>query len=359
MCARPKRAPFAQSTTARVLSLLREGGGAFVSGEAICRRLGLSRVAVWKHIHTLADQGCRIEARRHVGYRLTSPPDLPTEEAVAPLLGARRLGRPLLFFREADSTNRQAASRAAAGAPEGLVIVADYQSAGRGRMGRGWYSPKGANLYFSIVLRPDVGVAHVPSLPLVAGCAVARTLARLAPDLPVRVKWPNDLLVDNRKLGGILCEMAAEADRVEHVVVGIGLNVNLRRGRLPRALAATATSLALATGRTWPRADVLAALLREFEEAYDLWCAEGLEPFLPELAARDALKGRPVRIQQSAGRVVEGIAAGIQSDGSLLVRQDAGTEVLVYSGDAHLLPPEKEAGGAPGAPPAKKNPALP
>ena len=337
MCARPKRAPFESSTAARVLAFLSEAAGEYVSGQGISQALGMSRVAVWKHVRSLRAQGCHVEACRHCGYRLIGVPDLPTEEAVSPRLHTQIMGRPLLFYREVDSTNHQLGVRASAGTPEGMALVADHQTAGRGRMGRAWFSPTGVNLYVSILLRPRIGLAQAATLPLVAGCAVARAVARIAPDVPVRIKWPNDLQVHGRKLGGILCEMAAETDTVWHVVVGIGLNVNLRRRQLPRPLARVATSLAIETGRTCARAKLLAELLNQFEPAYTTWCAEGLIPFLPEIAACDALRGQTVRVEQ-ARHMFEGVAGGVQADGTLLLRMADGSRLSVHSGDAHILP---------------------
>ena len=335
MCARPKRAPFQASTGARVLERLLNNMDAYVSGTSICRELGLSRVAVWKHVQTLRDQGCRIAARRHCGYRLLAVPDLPTAEAVSPRLRTRMLGRPLLFFREVDSTNRQAAQRAAAGAPEGLAVVADHQTAGRGRMGRDWYSPTGVNLYLSLLLRPRTELVRVPTLPLAIGCGVARALAAVAAGVPVRIKWPNDLLVGGRKLGGILCEMEAEADGVRHVVVGVGINVNVRRRQLPSALAQKATSLAIETGKRFSRADVLAEVLNHIEDVYGVWREGGLAPLLAEIARLDALRGRQVRVEQARG-VVAGRADGIQADGTLRILPADGAPIAVCSGDAHI-----------------------
>jgi len=336
MCARPKRAPFKVSTTARVLGYLR-GSDGYVSGQGISNELGLSRVAIWKHVRTLRAQGCRIDACRHRGYRLIGVPDMPTEEAVGAQLRTRIMGRPLLFFREADSTNHQLAMRAA-DAPEGMALVADFQTAGRGRMGRAWFSPAGANVYLSILLRPQVNLAQIATLPLVVGCVVARTVQKLAAGVPVMIKWPNDLQVNGRKLGGILCEMAAETDGVQYVIVGIGLNINLRRSRMPAAIARSATSLAIETRRTFARAEVVAELLNQFEPAYAVWCAEGLDPFLPEIAALDLLKGRFTRVEQTGKRVVEGIADGVGVAGMLRLRQPDGSHIAVCSGDAHVVP---------------------
>ena len=337
MSTRPQHVPFPLSTASQVLERLQAAGGAYLSGEAISQGMGLSRAAIWKQVRSLREQGCVVEACRHRGYRLIGTPDIPTADAVAPSLRTQCLGHPLLFFREIDSTNRQLLAEAETGAAEGLVVISDRQSAGRGRMGRLWFSPRGVNLYFSILLRPPVGLSQISTLPLAVGCALMRAIARIAPGLPVRLKWPNDLFVGERKLGGVLCEMAAETDRVTHVGVGIGLNVNLRRRDLPASLSRKATSLAMETRRSFSRPGTLAEILNQLEPVYTTWCAEGLEPFLPEIAAADLLMGRHVRIEQT-GRTVEGAAGGVQADGTLLLRLPDGARTSVCSGDAHLVP---------------------
>ncbi|MEI6211397.1 MAG: biotin--[acetyl-CoA-carboxylase] ligase [bacterium] len=328
------------STTAQVLGFLR-GADGYISGQMISEKLGLSRVAIWKHVKTLQAQGCHIETCRHRGYHLIGVPDMPTEEAVVAQLQTRALGRPLLFFREVDSTNRQLAKRATDSA-EGLTLVADHQTAGRGRMGRAWFSPAGANVYLSVLLRPAVSLAQIPTLPLVVGCVVASTLENMAPRLPVKLKWPNDLHIHGKKLSGILCELTAETDGVQQVIVGIGLNVNLNRGQLPRAIHQSATSLRIETRRAYSRAEVVAEILNQLEPAYHRWCAEGLKPFLPQLATLDLLKGRATRVEQTGRQAVEGIADGIGEDGTLQLRQPDGSHLFICSGDAHVIPPAAE-----------------
>ncbi|MEO5367072.1 MAG: biotin--[acetyl-CoA-carboxylase] ligase [Magnetococcus sp. WYHC-3] len=320
-----------------MLEFLRKTDG-YVSGQVMSNDLRLSRVAVWKHIKTLQAQGCRIKTCQHRGYRLTSAPDLPTEEAIASMLHTQALGRPLLFFREVDSTNRQLA-KFAVEAAEGLTLVADHQTAGRGRMGRAWFSPSGVNVHLSVLLRPSVSLSQVPSLPLVVGCVVARAMEKFVAQAPIKLKWPNDLLINGRKISGILCEMTAETDGVQYVIVGIGLNVNLTSHRMPQDMQQTATSIRIESGRHVSRADVVAEILNQLEPAYRLWCAEGLAPFLPQIAALDLLKGNVTRVEQ-AGRqaVVEGIADGVGADGTLLLRQPDGSHLSVCSGDAHIVP---------------------
>jgi BirA family biotin operon repressor/biotin-[acetyl-CoA-carboxylase] ligase len=236
---------------------------------------------------------------------------------------------------EVDSTNRVLVEEGVAGV-EGAVVLADRQSAGRGRMGRAWFSPPGVNLYLSVRLQPRVAPALMPTLSLVVGCAVARTVAVVAPDVPVGLKWPNDLLVQGRKLGGILCELVTPPAGEPRVVVGVGCNVNLTPVMVPMELAGVATSLAIETGRHFDRALVAAELLWQLEQAYELWCAAGLAPFLPEWQACDPLQGRRIRVEQAGQPPLEGAAAGVDEDGLLRIRMEDGGVRTICAGDVHL-----------------------
>jgi len=318
----------------QIVDMLREAEGE-VSSRALCERLGVSRAAVWKQVEALRAAGYAIEACSRRGYRLVAAPDTPCAAEVLPLLATRKLGRDCRYVEETGSTNRDAAACAEAGAAEGLTIVAGRQTAGRGRMTRAWFSPPGANLYFSLLLRPEVELSRAASLPLVMGLAVAEALRGLAPAVAARVKWPNDILVRGRKLSGVLCEMQLETDRVRHIVAGVGVNVNLARNELPEELRERATSLKIESGETFSRAAALAAVLNRFEPLYDRWRAEGLAPLVPVLDEWDALRGRHITLDQG-GRRIEGRAEGIAPDGALRLRTADGL-VPIYSGEAHIV----------------------
>ena len=233
------------------------------------------------------------------------------------------------------STNADAVRLAGEGAAEGTVVVARTQTAGRGRQGRAWVSRPGAGLYFSAILRPHAEPEAAATLPLVAGLAVAEAVAPLLPSREVKIKWPNDVLVGGRKLAGILCEMQTGESGVAHVVVGIGVNVNLAESELPPDVAAVATSLSQAAGRAFALDAVLDAVLGSLGDAYDAWRRGGLAALLPRIGARDALRGRHVRIGL-VGEPVEGVADGIAPSGALLLRKpDGGVEAL-FSGEAHI-----------------------
>ncbi len=319
----------------RILGALREASGAFVSGENLSRDLGISRAAFWKRIHRLRDLGYCIEARSRRGYRLAASPEAPVEEAVLPLLQTRFLGRELRYLASTDSTNSQLEKLARAGAPEGTVMTADEQTAGRGRMAREWFSPPGANLYFSLLLRPRVPPAAAVTLSLLAGLAIARAVEEVTPGLAPRIKWPNDLWIDDRKLCGILCDMQAEADCVRYLIVGVGVNVNLLSDDWPPELARRAISLRDACGHPVSRAKLLAAILNRFEKLYRTWTEQGLAPFLDTIRKRDALAGRRITLEQG-GRRIAGKALGLSPDGSLLLERDGEPPLAVWAGDVHI-----------------------
>ena len=317
-----------------IVTVLREADGGEVSSRVLCERLGISRAAIWKQIEALRADGYEIEACTRRGYRLVHAPDRPCAPEVFPLLTTARLGRDLRYVAETGSTNRDMAALAQDEVAEGAVIVADRQNAGRGRMARAWFSPSGVNLYFSLLLRPDVELARAASLPLVAGLAVAQAVESLVPDARPMIKWPNDILCGGKKLCGVLCEMQAETDRVCHIITGLGVNVNLTRAMLPKELHDRATSLKILSGRDFSRAAVLAAILNAFEPLLDRWRVDGLEPLLPALHRRDALFGRDIALDQGGCRIA-GRADGIFPDGALRLATPQGV-TPIYSGEAHI-----------------------
>lgn len=329
------------STVARVLAALREAGEKGVSGERLAGELGLSRAAVWKAIASLRDQGCRVDAVSGHGYQLVSVSDLLHAELVAPWLTTRRLGRAIRCFEAVESTMDATAERARVGDPEGLVVVAETQTVGRGRRGRVWHSPTGLNLYFSVLLRPRLAPHEIGPITLVAGVALARAVVDVC-GLAPRIKWPNDLYIGGRKLAGILTELSAEMDRVHHVVVGVGLNVNSSRADFTPEVAGQATSLALESGAgPYERARVLATFLNHLEPAYDRFVAAGLEPFLPEIEAASAVRGRRVSVDLGHRRV-DGIAGSVGADGALAVELGDGERIELHSGEITSFAAERD-----------------
>lgn len=251
------------------------------------------------------------------------------------------VGRCLRLLGETASTNACLAEAAALGAPEGAVIHAESQTAGRGRQGRRWVSPRGKGLCLSALFRPQMEPAAAATFPLMAGCAIAEALQPWLGGEKAMLKWPNDVMACGRKLCGVLCEMKTRDDgkAIDHIVAGVGINVNLLPSDLDAATAPVATSLAIATGATFGREEILAAVLLSIEDAYFIWRREGLAPFLGRIAWRDALAGRVVRVDRGKGPAAEGVADGISPDGSLRLRLPGGGVERVFSGDAHVVLP--------------------
>ena len=318
--------------TTQVLACLRQADG-YLSGEKLCGQLGVSRTAVWKHIKQLREHGYTIDSAPNRGYHLDGAPNAPLPFEVNPLLTTKRVGRTFHYLAETDSTNRVASRLASEGTPEGTVVVADTQSAGRGRMQRVWFSPPGQNLYLSIVLRPQVLPLQVPQISLVIGISLCRTIAWMFPALQPRAKWPNDIFLGGRKLAGILCSMVAEMERVQHIVVGIGINVNVVA--FPAELEATATSLRLAGGEEVSRPELLAMLLGDVEEAYGQWLEQGLSSFLDEWNTYSLLTGRTVMVE-TLGQEVRGLVTGVSQTGTLILKLPDGTTREIVGGDVHV-----------------------
>jgi len=322
-------------TTRQVLELLKRGDE-FLSGEEIGRRLGVSRSAVWKHVRELKRAGYGIVSVPKKGYSLRAVANVPLAAEVTPHLKTSTLGRSIEYLDTVDSTNRAAGELARQGVREGAVVVADSQTAGRGRMGRRWESPAGENIYFSVLLTPNVEPARVPQLALVAAVAVHEGLAECCPQIAAQIKWPNDILVGGRKVAGILCEASLEADRVHRVILGIGINVN--GTKVPRALRATATTLRLAGGREVSRPALLGAVINHLETRYEGWLRDGsLSGLLAYFERYSALNGRPVAAENLSG-VVRGTARGIVPTGELVIETADGALLHLLAGDVHLLP---------------------
>jgi len=314
-----------------ILNLFRETPDGFVSGARISRALGVSRTAVWKHIRSLREAGFEIVAVPSRGYQLTHAPDSLLDESVLAGLDCRLIGTQVRCLEETDSTNLQACKLADQGAPEGLVVIADRQTAGKGRMGRQWESPGGVNLYASVLLRPSVLPFEAPKLTFLSTVAVCRAIEACSGLRPT-VKWPNDVLLNGGKVAGLLNEMSSETDRVHYVVLGIGVNLNMTTEQFPAELRYPATSLALELGRPVSRLAFARSLLREIDRLYQDYLQSGSAPIMAAWTALCDLTGRRVSVDCNR-RIIEGVMTGLDEDGALLVETDDGTQERVYAGD--------------------------
>ncbi|MCD6526080.1 MAG: biotin--[acetyl-CoA-carboxylase] ligase [Desulfuromonas sp.] len=319
----------------QILALFLGAGDVFLSGEDISQRLGVSRAAIWKHISQLRELGYTIEAVPSRGYHLLSQPDLLLPAAVQAGLDTRCIGQRVEYFTETDSTNVRAQELAEHGALEGTVVIADSQSAGRGRMGRRWSSPAGVNLYTSIVLRPRMLPTQAAQLTFLSAVAVARTIEQVT-GVKVTVKWPNDILLDGRKIAGLLNELSAEMEGVHHVVLGIGVNLNMTADQFPDDLRYPATSLLLHTGQPVCRLEFAQQLLRQLDELYQLFLRQGFVPIRLAWEALFELLGRTVEVD-CGGQIFVGDVAGLAEDGALLLDLQGGGRQEIYAGDVTPL----------------------
>ncbi len=317
----------------KILKLLRASKDGFLSGEALARKLGISRTMIWKHIRALEHEGFGIEALPSQGYRITSVPDLLRLDDIKRELKTKIVGREIHLFAELLSTNTLAMEMASKGAPEGTIVIAETQTGGKGRLGRKWISPKG-NLYLSVILRPDIPTYKAPLITLMGAAAVASAI-RAVCSIKAAIKWPNDILVSGKKVSGLLAEMSAEPDRIKHMALGIGVNVNMAPGELPAEVRAAATALAAEGGNKIDRTALLRQVLRELESRYRI-LLQDQSAVLREWESLNVTIGRRVAVV-GAGETLEGLAQGIDLEGRLIVKADNGTLRPVAAGDVTIL----------------------
>lgn len=319
----------------RLLLLFRGSDDGILSGESIGSFLNISRTAVWKHVKRLRDKGYRIDAVPARGYRLVAAPDALTENELAPGLSTTRIGCRIVSVPATGSTNQLAFQLADEGAADGTVVIADTQTGGRGRLGRRWESPPGVNLYCSVIIRPPIPPLHAPQLTFLSAVAVSRAIeatTRLRP----RIKWPNDVLVNDRKVAGLLNEMNAETDTIHCVVLGIGVNLNMERSQFPDGLRQPASSLFLESGAAVDRREFTRALLAELDALYDGFLRNGFGETRDEWLARSMLVGKRVSVSFGESET-SGEVGGIDADGALLLRRGDGSIERVLAGDVAIL----------------------
>ncbi len=315
----------------QVLQLLKQADGKSVSGEEMSRKIGVSRAAVWKEIQTLRSLGYEIQAQPHLGYQLTRIPDKLFADEIADSLGTKFIGKPIFSYEDLDSTNDTVFKLGEEGLAEGAAVFTEHQKKGRGRLGRSWISPKGKAILFSYLLRPTLAPSQVSRVTLVTGVSIARACRQLT-GKPVGIKWPNDIYYQNKKVGGILTEMSAESDRINFVVVGVGINANSVAADLP----ANSLSLRDITGQDVARVSFSKMLLREIEVDY-LRLKKGLfDEIAQEWESYSVTTGQRVAATL-LDRRIEGQATGIDSEGALWIRKDNGLQERILSGDVQHL----------------------
>ncbi|MDI9569597.1 MAG: biotin--[acetyl-CoA-carboxylase] ligase [Pseudomonadota bacterium] len=328
--------PLARHPVELLREQLGKAEGGWVSGEALSRSLRMSRTAVWKHVRALRAAGYHIDSLPRRGYLLRAIPDLLLPQELREGLRTSLIGQgDIRFFPRTDSTNRQAKALAAAGATEGTVVIAEEQSAGRGRRGRTWFSPPRAGIYMSLILRPDIAPQEAPRFAIL-GATAAATVVRATTGLEATIKWPNDILVGGRKIGGILTEASMEMDRVEYLVIGVGLNVNSSRRAFPPELRSVATSVRAETGRPASRICLARRLLESLEAAYHECRQEGFAPIMERWRSLTEMLGRRVEVDVR-GRRLAGDVEAFDADGALVLRTPDGELLRLFSGDVQFV----------------------
>ncbi|MDY5103615.1 MAG: biotin--[acetyl-CoA-carboxylase] ligase [Agathobacter sp.] len=300
---------------AEILRMLRDTDG-YVSGQELCNKFGVSRTAIWKVINQLKEAGYEIEAAQNKGYHLIAAPDVMTEAELESLKNTQWAGCEIYCFDSIDSTNTKAKELAEAGHPSGTLVVADQQTLGRGRRGRSWESPAGTGIFMTLMLKPDINPNNASMLTLVAAMATARAITEVTGEA-AQIKWPNDIVMNGKKVVGILTEMSAQFDYINHIVVGIGINVH--NEEFPEEIAKTASSLLLECGHRIHRASLIEAFLEEFERLYAVYLeTEDMSGLQKEYDSLLVNRGRQVRVLDPK-EPFEGKAMGITKKGELIV----------------------------------------
>jgi BirA family biotin operon repressor/biotin-[acetyl-CoA-carboxylase] ligase len=322
------------TTDAKILSALRENP-AGVSGADLAGQLGVTRAAIWGRIEELRQLGYEIEAGPHFGYRLVGVPDvLHADDLLARLGKTKVIGRDIRVFERTTSTNDVIEKLARDGVKEGAVVFAESQTKGRGRLGRKWISPERKGLWFSVLLRPDLRPQETTQLTVAFATALRRAI-QSETGLHPEIKWPNDIVIGGKKVAGILTELSAELDRVRHVILGIGVDVNLGAGEFPPELRKLATSLKIESGRTILRAELATAILRELDSDYARIGGGFFAEVADEWQEHCKTIGRQVTIQIGERRI-RGRAESLDDDGALLLRTDHGRLERITGGDLTL-----------------------
>ncbi len=323
------------TTDAKILVALRANPDG-VSGAQLAEELAISRAAVWSRIEELRQLGYEIAAAPHFGYRLVNSPDaLHADDLLARLAGGTKIiGREIQVYRETTSTNDIIEKLARDGVREGVVVFAESQTRGRGRLGRKWVSPANKGLWFSILLRPHLHPQESTQLTVASATALRRAILNTT-ELKPEIKWPNDILIGGKKVAGILTELRAELDRVHHITLGIGVDVNVAAAELPAEIRSIATSLMVEAGTEISRVELAAAIIRELDKDYCRVCNGEFSEVADEWEAGCATIGRNVKVHMG-DRTISGRAESLDDDGALLVRTEHGRLERVIGGDVML-----------------------
>jgi BirA family transcriptional regulator, biotin operon repressor / biotin---[acetyl-CoA-carboxylase] ligase len=318
-----------------ILSRFLKSNNEPISGQQLADEFGMSRTAIWKHLQNIQEDGYTFETIKKKGYVLTSKPDRIDPARIFSYLKTKRFGHSISYFEECTSTQDIAHEIASEGAEDGTLIVAESQSAGKGRMARPWESTKVKGIWMTLIIRPNVLPQQAPQFTLIAAVAVVNAIRSICPDIHPEIKWPNDILINGKKCTGILTEMIAEMDRVKALLIGIGINVNQQVDDFPDELQSIATSLSIESQHEIERAELIAAILYNLEKYSDIYIQHGFQPIKTLWEEFSGTIGKRIKAT-TLRETIEGIAVGITEDGVLELKEDNGQIRHIYSADIEL-----------------------
>ena len=318
----------------KILKLLKDSGNNFVSGQKISEDLGVSRAAIWKYINIIKEDGYEIEAISRKGYRIISSPDILTFEEIKNFLNTEYIGKNVIYYDSIGSTNAKAKELAELGEEHGTVIISEEQTLGRGRLGRNWVSPKYKGIWMSIILRPNIITENISQITLLGAAAVQKAIMKMG--IKTSIKWPNDIVLNSKKVCGILTEMSGEVDHINYLVMGIGINVNLQEEDFPQELKDIATSLTLESGKHIERKLLLANVLNIFEELYSDFVQNGNIKDTIEICRKNSmLIGKEIQLV-NRGKVTTAKAIDISDKGELVIENHQGLLEYIVSGEVSI-----------------------
>lgn len=328
-----------ESTRSKLIKLLSLQDDNYISGQEISDKLKISRSAIWKHMKELEKDGYEIEAKRNKGYRILGSPNKVSENTIQWGLETNWLGKKVIHKASTPSTQIVAHQLAQEGAGHGTVVIADEQTAGKGRLSRDWYSAKNKGIWMSIILRPNILPYLAPQLTLLTATVLADVFQKKL-QLAPKIKWPNDIILNDKKVSGILTEMQAEQDKINYVIIGFGINVNHEQKELPNTIINRATSLKIETGQAWEIIELIQRILATFEEKYEEYMSKGF-PIVKQSWEQNGYRiGEKTKVK-SFQSVDEAVIMGIADDGALLAKYQDGEVKKIYSAEIDWFKTDK------------------
>lgn len=318
----------------KIIELLKQNKNNFISGQKISESLGVSRAAIWKYINSIKEDGYKIESVSRKGYKLVSSPDLLTFEEIKDTLNTKYIGRNIVYLESVDSTNNEAKKLANKDVVEGTVVIAEEQIMGKGRLGRNFISPKYKGIWMSIILTPDINPMNVPKITQVAAASVIMGLKKNG--IKAFVKWPNDIVISGKKICGILTEMSGEINKVNYVIVGIGINVNVEEDEFTEEIRDIASSLKIQSGKTINRKEVVSSVLNYFEELYEEFVTkENIDTSIKICKESSILLGKEIKIIERNNKFLAK-ALNLSNEGRLIIQHSDGKVEEIMSGEVSV-----------------------